>query len=163
VSVRFREFNDSRRLLVSTSVIISFPEIKGLTCSIRGLRDSRPQTHNLKVVGSNPTPATIKSRDIKCLKAALQAAFALAPTVEALWKQEGAKIFILLRIPLPVMPAVAQASCLTRRYLKVADDPDALALESIAKAAILEQAGQYIAPKFQRGKSFLRILQVLSM
>ena len=48
-------------------------------------------THNLKVVGSNPTPATKKYRVIKLLSTPFGAAVAFAKPVEALWKQKGAK------------------------------------------------------------------------
>ena len=55
------------------------------------------QAHNLKVVGSNPTPATKLSQYISYLQSALGALFALRNRPEALRKQEGAKFFILLR------------------------------------------------------------------
>ena len=45
-------------------------------------------THNLKVVGSNPTPATKNTKQYQDVKRHLRVAFCVAvPAMEALWKQ----------------------------------------------------------------------------
>jgi hypothetical protein len=49
------------------------------------------QAHNLKVVGSNPTPATKSRRQVKDLAAFAFCAYVWNPRLEALWKQESAK------------------------------------------------------------------------
>jgi hypothetical protein len=46
------------------------------------------QAHNLKVVGSNPTPATKSLRDIRCLDAALRGGVCVSTTP---WKHCGSK------------------------------------------------------------------------
>jgi hypothetical protein len=53
--------------------------------------------HNLKVVGSNPTPATKNIVLSVTCKAPLGALFALPHRPEALRKQEGAKLLVTKR------------------------------------------------------------------
>jgi len=59
------------------------------------------QAHNLKVVGSNPTPATKYARNSMSCGLFDSETQHLTITVEALWKQEGAKFcavaFIIAR------------------------------------------------------------------
>jgi hypothetical protein len=57
-------------------------------CAI--VRSSIVDTHNLKVRGSNPPPATKLRRQVKYLAASIFLAFISTRIQEALWEQEGA-------------------------------------------------------------------------
>jgi hypothetical protein len=89
----------------SAIAMLGLRELRGLVKKAfdRGFIDPNGLAHNLKVVGSNPTPATKFYALSNAYAPPSGAAFAFLPPVEALWKQEGrcpplpTKSFISLR------------------------------------------------------------------